>query len=66
MKIFRGITIKPNNFALEVMVILDLKITCTVTNRVKRPKYGNMAPILAGLRSRNIFGIKSWPLTTLL
>ena len=41
---FEGLTIKPNNFALKVKVILDLKSTCTVTNMVKRPKEGFMAP----------------------
>ena len=35
---FCCLIIENNNFAFEVMVILDLKITCTVTNRVKWPK----------------------------
>ena len=39
---FQGLTIKPNNFALEVKVIPDLKSTCTVTNRVKWSKEGFM------------------------
>ena len=55
---FKGLTIKPNNFALEVKVILDLKSTFTVTNRVKWSKEGFMAPWLIGLRSRNNFGIQ--------
>ena len=40
LKYFWGLIIATNNFAFEVKVILDLKSTCTVTNRAKWPKKG--------------------------